>query len=178
MFINSSVYFFDADHMKNAFAGEMTQHIICTGCLAFKCLCSDKSFQLMKLGQCFLKARSLDLVALACGCSLKHGEEKKEKEKFMLTLKLLGDIGSLAAVPDSFTVNAHVFSDVTGDMITQENKKRQLSSKLAQNMHLSVFNITISKCLGKCINPPPLTLLPLFSCIRRCMLGYSCMFLL
>ena len=46
----------------------------------------------------------------------------------------------------------HVFSDVTGNMITQENKKQQLSSKLAQNMHQSVFNITISKCLGKCIN--------------------------
>lgn len=47
-----------------------------------------------------------------------------------------------------------MFSDVTGNMITQEDKKQQLSSKLAQNMLLSVFNITVGTYLGKCTNPP------------------------
>ena len=96
----------------------------------------------------------------------------------MLTLKLSGRLRlSCSRGPTVLPLTHMLFSDVTGDMITQENKKRQLSSKLAQNMHLSVFNIKISKSLGKCINSP-LTLFLLFSCIHKCMLGYSCMFLL
>lgn len=54
---------------------------------------------------------------------------------YTLTLKLEGGIGFLKPQPNSFIVNAHVFPDVTGNMITQREKKQQLSSKLAQNMH-------------------------------------------
>ena len=80
MSIHSTVKFSDAADIKNALAGEMIQHIISTGCLYFVCLCSDKSFQLMKRRRYFLRARSLDLVARACGCGLKHGKEKKRKK--------------------------------------------------------------------------------------------------
>lgn len=92
--------------------------------------------------------------------------KKKRERKVHVNFKTFG-CHQLVCSHDSTVLRlTHVcfFSDVTGDMITQENKKRQLSSKLAQNMHLSVFNITISTHLGKCINFP-LTLFLLFSSI-------------
>lgn len=71
----------------------MTQQIISTGFLYF-----DKTTQLMKIGQCLLKARSFDPVLMLPF----EGWRKKEEEKFLLTVKLLREISSLAAVNQQF----------------------------------------------------------------------------
>lgn len=109
--------------------------------------------------------------------SLKHGEDKKRERKVHVNSKTFGQHRLSCSHDPTVLLLTHVFSDVTGDMIPQENKERQLSSKLAQNMHLYVFSITISMRSGKCIIFPLTLFLP-FSCIHKCMLDYSCMFLL
>lgn len=64
---------------------------LATICLSFQCLCSDQSLQLMKLGPIFfLKACTLDLVALACSYPLKHGEEKGRERKVYVNSKTFG----------------------------------------------------------------------------------------
>lgn len=121
-------------------------------------------------------SRSVDRGALACSLPFEAWWSKKRERKVHVNSKTFGRHRfSCGRDPTVLQLTHICFSDVTGNMITQENKKRQLSSKLAQNMHLSVFNIIISKCLGKCTNSP-LTLFLLFSSIHKCMLGYSCMF--
>lgn len=102
--------------------------------------------------------------------------KKKRERKVHVNSKTFGARGlSCSRDPTVLLLTHMCFPMLLAIWSHERIKKQQLSSKLAQNMHLSVFKITIRMCLGKCLNFP-LTLFLLFSCTHECMLGYSCMF--